>query len=226
MSIGSAHDARLKQSVVLINSHQCLNDEHDEAEVVHRSLARSVQQYAGIGSETPVFVFARTVDACERLLVQQYAEAMMTCNLLHERHEQHVVVDGKVGLLEDRSQLKLVGRNLVVACLAGDAQFESLDFQILHESLYTFRDSTEVVVVHLLVLCRVVTHKCASGEHEVGACRVQSFVNEEVLLLPTEVRDDLLHLRIEVVANLSCCYIHSMQRAQKRSLIVESLACV
>ena len=136
------------------------------------------------------------------------------------------MVDGKVCLLEDRSQLKLVGRNLVVACLAGDAQFESLDFQILHESLYTLRDSTEVVVVHLLVLGRVVTHKCASGEHEVGTCRVQSFVNEEVLLLPTEVRDDLLHFRIEVVANLSGCNIHSMQRAQKRSLVVESLACV
>ena len=84
--------------------------------------------------------------------MEQGAEAVLAGHLLHERHEQHVVVYGQVGLLEDGSQLKLVGSHLVVTGLTGDAQFEGADFQILHEGLYTVGDGAEIVVFHLLVL--------------------------------------------------------------------------
>ena len=96
----------------------------------------------------------------------------MTSNLLHERHEKHVMVDSKVGFLEYRSKLKLVRRNLVVASLARNTKFESMNFKILHESLHALWDSTKVVVVHLLVLSRVVSHKCAACKHKVGTCRI------------------------------------------------------
>ena len=72
-----------------------------------------MKQHAGVGSKTPVLVLARAVDACERLLVEQHAEAMTACHLLHERHEEHVMVDGDVGLLEDWRQLELVGSSSV-----------------------------------------------------------------------------------------------------------------
>ena len=63
MRIGSTHDGCLQQSVVLVNAHQGLYDEDYEAEIVLRCLACCMEQYAGIGAETPVVVLARTIDA-------------------------------------------------------------------------------------------------------------------------------------------------------------------
>ena len=134
------------------------------------------------------------------------------------------MVDGDVGFLEDWCQLELVGCHLVMTGLARDAKLQCLNLKILHERLHALGDSTEVVVVHLLVLCRVVTHECAAGEHKVWTCRVESLVDEEVLLLPTEVGDDLLNLRIEVVTDSRCRLVHSVKRAQERCLIVERFA--
>ena len=133
MGVACIHDTCLEQSVVLVDTHQCLNDEHDEAEVVLRGLARSVEQYTGIGRKAPVVVLTRAVDAVEWFLVKQDFEAVLVGNLLHERHEQHVMVDGEVGFLEDRSALKLVWRNLVVAGLYRDAELESLNLKVFHE---------------------------------------------------------------------------------------------
>ena len=62
------------------------------------------------------------------------------------------MIDGEVGLLEDRSKLKLVGGNLVVTSLARNTEFEGTNLKILHESLNTIEDSSEIVVFHLLVL--------------------------------------------------------------------------
>ena len=62
------------------------------------------------------------------------------------------------------------------------------------------------MVVHLLVLGRVVAHEGTPGEHEVGACRIETLVDEEVFLFPSEVGLHLLHLRIEIVAY--CCGSH------------------
>ena len=66
-----------------INTHQGLNDECSEAQVSLRCLARCMQQYASIGAQAPVVVLTATVDACERLFVQQYAEAVLAGHLLH-----------------------------------------------------------------------------------------------------------------------------------------------
>ena len=67
-----------------INTHQGLDDEGDETEVVLRSLAGSVEQNASVGRETPVVVLTRTVDTCEWLLVEQCAESVLACHLLHQ----------------------------------------------------------------------------------------------------------------------------------------------
>ena len=152
-----------------------------------------------------------TVDACEWLLMEKYAETVMASHLLHQAHQEHVVVNGKVGLLEDRCQLKLVWCYLVVTGLARNTELKSLDFQILHECLNTLRDGTEVMVVHLLVLCRIVTHQGAACQHQVRTCCIQTFIYQEVLLLPTEIGNNFLDIRVEVVANLCSCYVYSVQ---------------
>ena len=57
MSIGSAHDRSLEQTIVLVYTHQSLCDEDYETEVILWCLARTMKQDAGICSETPVVVF-------------------------------------------------------------------------------------------------------------------------------------------------------------------------
>ena len=153
MRIGCTHDRCLQESVVFVNAHQGLYDEDYEAEVILWSLACCMKQYAGIGAETPVVVLTRTIDTGKWLLVQEHTETVLVCHTLHQTHQEHVMVNGKIALLIDWRQLKLVWSHLVMAGLARDAEFECLDFQILHESLHTLRDGSEIMVVHLLVLC-------------------------------------------------------------------------
>ncbi len=207
-----------------VYAHQCLNDECDEAQIVHRGLSRAVQQYAGIGAEAPVVVLAGAVDACKRLLVQQYAESVLSRHTLHQRHQEHVVVYGQVAFLVYRGQFKLVGRYLVVTCLARYGQLESSYFEIFHESLHTVGDGSEVMVVHLLVLGRVMSHQCAAGEQQVGAGRIESLVYEKILLFPSQIALYFLYVGVEVPADVGGGHVHSVQRAQQRCLVVECLA--
>ena len=224
VGIGGTHDGSLDESVVTVHAHEGLDDEYHEAQIVLGSLARSVEQHARVGREAPVVVLTRTIDAGKGLLVEQHTEPVAARNLLHDRHDKHIVVYSQVALLEDGRQLKLVGRNLVVTGLAGDAKGKSLDFQVLHKGLNALRDGSEVVVVHLLVLGRVVTHKGTAGKHQVGTREVESFVYEEVFLLPTQVGLHLLDIGVEVLCHSGGSLSYCAQRAEQRRLVVERLA--
>ena len=208
---------------MLVNTHQRLDDEHHEAKVVLRSLAWTVEQDARVGRKTPVVVLTGTVDTVERLFVKQYLEAMLAGNFLHQAHQQHVVVDSQIGFLEDRSALKLVRSDLVVTCLAGNAKLQSLNLEVFHESLNTLGNGSEVVVVHLLVLGRAVAHQCAACQHKVRTCGIEILVDEEVLLLPSQVADTLLHVGIEIMTDIGSGNVHGVERAQQRCLVVQGL---
>ena len=119
--------------------------------------------------------------------MQQHAETVLAGHLLHQRHQHHVVVDSQIGLLEDRSQLKLVGSHLVMTRLTRDAEFQSLNLEVAHEGSDALRNGTEVVVIHLLVLGRVMTHQGTACQQQVRTCGIESFIHEEILLFPTEV---------------------------------------
>ena len=226
MSICSTNDRCLKQSVVLIYCHQSLNDECYETQVLLWSLAWSMQQHAIIRSKTPVVVLTTTIDSVERLLVKQYAEAMIASHALHQRHEQHVMVDSQITLLEDRSQLELVGCNLVVTCLTRNSQLQCLNLKILHKGLNTIRYGSEIMVVHLLVLGTLVSHQRTTGHNQVGTCRIQALVDQKILLFPTKINLHLFHIIVEVLAYLGSSLVDGMQRTKQWSLIVESLTSV
>lgn len=153
VSVRCAHDRGLEQTVVLVYAHQCLDNEHDEAEVVLGCLAWAMKQSAGVCGEAPVVVLTRAVDSCKWLFVEQAAESVLAGYLTHQRHDEHVVVDGQIAFFKDGGEFKLVGGYLVVTCFAGDAEFECLNLEVTHEFLHTFGDGAEVMVVHLLILC-------------------------------------------------------------------------
>ena len=222
--VRGAHDRRLEQAVVLVYGRNGIHQEGDELQVLRSGLARPQQVHARIRPQRPVVVFARTVDPLEGLFVQQHPELVTAGDLVHHGHQQLVVVVGKIGLLVDRRQFELVGRHLVVAGFDGDAQFQALVFEVFHECHHTGRDRTEIVVFQLLVLGRFMPHQRTPGEHQVGTYGPEAFVHEEILLLPAQIRDDPLHVFVEIVAHLGRGLVHRRDRAQQRHLVIERLA--
>ena len=97
------------------------------------------------------------------------------------------MVNGEVCLLKDWSQLELVWCHLVMTCLTRNTELKSYNLQLTHEGCNTLWNASEVVVVHLLVLGRVVTHQGAACQQQVRTGCIKTFVNKEVLLLPAEV---------------------------------------
>jgi len=193
VGVRRAHDARLEQSVVTVDSHQRVDDEGDEAQVFLSRLSRSHEGGAVVSPERPVVVLSGAVYALEGLFVEQHSEAVGARHLAHERHYEHVVVHRQIALLVYRGKLKLVRCHLVVACLHRYSQFESLYLEVFHERGDTYRDGSEVMILELLVLRRLMTHERASGEKQVRARRIESLVHQKILLLPSEIGKHLLN---------------------------------
>ena len=101
-----------------------------------------------------------------------------------------------------------------MARFARYAQFEGLYFEVFHKGLHAFRNSSEVVVVHLLVLGRVVSHQRSPSEHQVGTGKIEALVYQEVFLFPTQVAANFLHFGVEILCHGRCCGVNGLQRTQ------------
>ncbi len=113
-----------------------------------------------------------------------------------------------------------------MACLHWYAKLQGLNLKVFHEGLDALWYGAEIVVVHLLVLGALVAHERAAGEYEVGTGEIEVLVHEEILLLPSEVGDDLLHVGIEIVAHVSGSHVDGVERAEQRCLVVEGLTSI
>ena len=224
MGVRGAHDRRLQQTVVFIDGRHGVHQEGDELQILRGGLARAEEVHARIGPERPVVVLARTVDPLEGFLVQQHAELMAAGDLVHNGHQQLVVVVGQIGLLVHGSQFELIGRHLVMTRLHGNAQLQAFVLEVLHEGHHARRDRPEIVVLELLVLGRLVPHERTAREHQVGTHGPEALVHEEVLLLPAQIGEDLLHVPVEIAAHLRGGLVHGRQRPQQGHLVVERLA--
>ena len=209
-----------------IYAHQRFDDKDNKPQILFLCLTRRMQQHARIGRKTPVVVFSAAINACKRLFVKQHTEAVFTCHLLHQRHQQHIMIYRKVGFFKDRSQLKLVGCHLVMTCFAGNTQFERLNFEVFHKRLNPFGDGAEVVIVHLLIFGRVVSHQRSARQHQVGTGKIKTLVYQKILLFPSQITRNLLHLWVKILCHSSCRTVYGLQRAQQGCLIVERFACV
>ena len=111
----------------MIYSHKGIYHKCDETKIFFGGLAWSHKQRTGVGAERPVAVLARTVNALEWLFVEQHAEAVVASHLLHQRHDEHVVIHCQITFFVYWSQLKLVRSHLVVTSLNRNTQFECLN---------------------------------------------------------------------------------------------------
>ena len=94
-----------------------------------------------------------------------------SATLAQRRHHELVVVDGDVGLLEDRRHLELARRDFVVPRHDRHAELVELVLHFGDARLDALRDAAEVVVLELLAPRRRRADERAAGHHEVGAQR-------------------------------------------------------
>ena len=166
------------------------------------------------------------VDAGERLLVQEALESVALRSATQHLHDEHVVVDGEVEVLEDRRKLELRGRDLVVARLRGDAELPENLLHLGHELQDARTDRAEVVVVELLVLRGRGAEHGASGLQEVGTLHVEAAVDQEVLLLRAERHRNVSIRLAEVRHEAAEGLLKRLHGAEEGRLRVERLAAV
>ena len=179
----------------------------------HRILLRRVpwieQILAPVG-DRPVVVLAGAVDAGIGLLVKQADQPMAFGDLAQDLHREHVVVDGEVQFLEDGCQLKLRGRDLVVARLRRNAQPPQFVLNLIHERQDAWLDCAEVVVFQLLMFCRSRSEERTAGLYQIRTLIIELLVHQEILLFRPH-RDPSMHRR------------HAKARHQTRHRFVQCL---
>ena len=187
--------------------------------------ARLEQVLAAVGAHRPVVVLARAVDAGEWLLVQKADEPVAAGDVLHDLHRQLLVVGADVGVLEDRRELILVGRHLVVAGLDRHAQLLQLALGVEHVGEDPLGDGPEVVVVELVALGRLGAEQRAARGDQVGTLEVVLLVDEEVLLLGSDGGEHPRRLAVaEQLQRADRRLRQRVHRAQQRDLVVQRLA--
>ena len=218
-------DRRAQQLLVVVDGLDDGRAEEQELEVLVRRLARLEQVDARVGAHRPVVVLARAVDAGEGLLVQQADEPVAAGHVLQDLHDELLVVGADVRVLEDRRDLVLRGRDLVVAGLDRHAELGQLALRVEHAREHALGDRAEVVVVELVALGRLGAEQRPARGHQVGALEVVLLVDQEVLLLGADGREDLRGLGVaEQRQRADRRARQRVHRAQQRDLVVQRLA--
>ena len=139
-------------------------------------------------------------------------------------HDDHLVIGGDVGVLEDRRDFILARRDFVVARLDRHADLVELGFRFVHERHHAVRDRPEVLIFELLALGRLGAEERPAGVDEVGTRQVEVAIDQEVFLLGTAGRDDALGVRAEQLEHADGLLRQGFHRAEERRLLVERLA--
>ena len=198
MLVARGADAGAEQARVLVHRLEHGGEEDEEADVLVRRLARLEQVVAvelrvvGGDRHRPVAVLAGSVDAGERLLVQQRLQAVAQRDAAQRRHDELVVIDGDVGLLEARRHLELARRNFVMPRDDRHAELVQLVLDFGDARLDALRDAAEVVILELLAARRRRAEQRAARHDEIRPHREVGAVDEEVLLLGSERRVDAI----------------------------------
>ena len=126
---------------------------------------------------------------------------------------------------EDRRQLVLGGRHLVVLCLGEDAELPQLLVQVAHIVGNAGFDGAEVVVVQLLTLGRLCAEQCSAGQLQILALLIYLSVDQKILLLGSHGSDDARDVgSADQVEDLDRFAAQALHRTQQRRLFVEHLA--
>ncbi len=135
------------------------------------------------------------------------------------------MIGRQVGVLEDRGELVLAGRNLIVAGLDWDSQLDQLGLGLGHAGQHALGDAAEVLVFQLLALGRLGAEQGSTGIDQVGTSVIEIPVDQEILLFRADGREDLLGFRIaEQPQDAQGLSREGLHRAQQGGLLVERFA--
>ena len=142
---------------------------------------------------------------------------------LEHFHDEHLVIGGDVGSLEDGGQFKLAGGHFVVAGLDGDAESIQLSLGFAHKGHDAGGNRTEVMVLKLLALGGAGAKEGALAGDQVLALEVILLVDQEVLLLGSGGGHDAGHAGgvAEDLQNAHGLLADGVHRTEQGRLVVE-----
>ena len=106
-----------QQEIMVADAFQDAGEEAQEPQVAARGLARREEVGAAVGAKGPVAVLAAAVYTLEGLFMEDDLQVMARGNLLHDDHQQHVLVDGRGGRREDGGALELIGSHFIMTSI-------------------------------------------------------------------------------------------------------------
>jgi len=107
-----------------------------------------------------------------------------------------------------------------------DAISVGFKLHLFHERCHPRVYGAEIVVFQLLVFGTFMPHERPVCQTQIGACGVQSLIDQEVFLFPAEVWIDLFHIGIEKPTHLYGCFIYLWKCFQKGRFVIEGFTCV
>ena len=223
--VAGGRHAATQQVAVLVHAAQQRGGEGREPPAFELGLAGQEEVGAGVGVEAPVVVLAAAVEAGERLFVKQDREIVLGGQIAQHVHRQDVRVGGEIGQIEDRRNLVLGGRDLVVGAPDRDSQPPHPLPGLGHEAVHAIRQPGEVVVRQLLAARRRGAEQGASRGDEVRPRQIHAAVDQEELLLPADVAHHRGRLRVaEMVQQPQGLLVDRHARPQQGRLLVQGLA--
>ena len=225
--VAGVGDAAAQHLLILVHTLDERRQKQQELGILTGSAAGLQQVLAGVGLERPVVVLAGAVDTGEGLFMEQADQPVAGSYLLQQLHGQLVLVTGGVGVGVDGRDLVLGGGDLVVLRLGQHTQLPQLLVQLPHEGGDPGLDGAVVVVVQLLPLGGTGAEQRAAAELQILPEVIHFPVNEEVLLLWSHLRGDVLYLRVaEQAENADALAVQLPHGAQQRRFLVQRLAAV
>lgn len=143
---------------------------------------------AGVGADRPVVVLAGSVDASEGLLVQEASEVVLSGDVSHDLHHNHVVIAGDAHRFEDRGHLVLSRSDFVMSSGGGDSESPEVPFDILNVSEDSSVYGSEIVIFHLLAFGWLGADEGSSASDEIRSGNEESSVDKEKLLFDSHIR--------------------------------------
>jgi hypothetical protein len=168
MVVAGAGDARSEQPLPFVHGTQDRRAEHEKLQVLVRVGPRTEQVVPLIVADRPVEVFARSIDAGERLFVQQAGKPVTRGCPPHRLHGHHLMIGGQVGVLEYRSDLVLARRHFVVAGFHRHPDPIEFRLDVVHKRHCPVGDPTEVLILEFLALGWFRPEQRSAGINQIG----------------------------------------------------------
>ena len=153
--------------------------------------------------------------------------SVLCSNFTHNFHRKLVVVAGNVCRTENRRKFVLSRCNFIVFCFCKNSELPQFVVQVFHKCLNARLNHTEVMIFKFLTFRRFCAEQRASRKNKVFALVINALVYKEVFLLRTYSSFYAGNILVsEQMKNAQSLLVDCLHRAEKRSLFVQSLACI